>query len=203
MGQNRKSTYWKTALVEATGDLIPVVATYIIALVIIILMMMSGGASGFLQVILEFGFPLVIGWLIFHGLLLAPLSQKNFGHFLSRRLPQVLVATNLGLAGINAIAMPLVNQSLKICPIMPLSVWAVMTWLAVTVLGALAGGFLIFLYERWAVSQDFKAWYIFIGNEGQVSSPSWRALWWWILLSFVVLFIGLVAGIMIPQMLAG
>ncbi|MCX6300894.1 MAG: hypothetical protein NTW82_01810 [Bacteroidia bacterium] len=203
LGQKRKSAYWKTALVEATGNLVPVVATYIVALVIIILMMMSGGASGFLKVILEFGFPLVMGWLVFHGPLLAPLSQKNFVHFLFRRLPQVLVVTNLGLAGINAIAMPLINQNLKICPIMPLSVWAVMTWLAITVLGGLAGGFLIFLYERWAVRHNFQAWSVLIGNEGQVNSPSWRALWWWILLSFVVLFIGFVAGVMIPQILAG
>jgi hypothetical protein len=201
--QNSKSAYWKTALVEATGNLIPVVSTYIVALVIIILMMMSGGTSGFLKVFLEFGLPLIFGWLVFHGLLLAPLSQKNFVHFLFRRLPQVLVVTNLGLAGINAIAMPLVNQSLKICPIMPLSVWAVMTWLAITVLGSLAGGLLIFLYERWAVRHDFQAWNILIGNEGQVNSPTWRALWWWILLSFMVLFIGLIAGVMIPQILAG
>jgi formate hydrogenlyase subunit 3/multisubunit Na+/H+ antiporter MnhD subunit len=78
-----------------------------------------------------------------------------------------------------------------------------MTWWAITVLGALAGGILIFLYEHWAVKRGFQAWSILEGNEEQVNTPSWRKLWWWILLSFVVLFIGLIAGVTLNKMLAG
>ncbi len=185
------------------GDILPAVAAFVVALVVIILVMMSHGASGSLQVILEFGLPLVFGWLLFHGLLLIPVSQKNFGHFLFLRLPQVLVATNLGLAGIITIALPLVNLSIKLCPVLPLSVWAVMTWWAITVMSALAGGFLIYLYEYWAVRQGFQAWIILVGNEGQINTPSWRKLWWWILLSFVILFIGLITGVALNKMLAG
>jgi hypothetical protein len=185
------------------GDLIPAVAAFVVALVVIIMVMMSRGASGFLQVILEFGLPLVFGWLVFHGPLLATVSPQKFGHFLFQRLPQVLVATNLGLAGIIAVALPLINLSIKLCPVLPLSVWAVMTWWAITVLGALAGGILIFLYEHWAVKRGFQAWSILAGSIGQVNTPSWRKLWWWILVGLVVLFIGLIAGVTLNKMLVG
>jgi hypothetical protein len=71
------------------------------------------------------------------------------------------------------------------------------------VLGALAGGFLIFLYERWAVKQGFQAWIIPAGNAGEVITPSWRKLWWWILISFQILLVGLIAGVMLLKMFAG
>jgi hypothetical protein len=70
-----------------------------------------------------------------------------------------------------------------------------MTWWAIIVLGALGGGFLIFLYEHWAVKRGFRAWIILAGTEGEVITPSWRILWWWILVSFVALQIGLIAGL--------
>jgi hypothetical protein len=72
-----------------------------------------------------------------------------------------------------------------------------------TIPDSLAGGFLIFLYEHWAVKRGFQAWTILAGNEGQVITPSWRKLWWWILISLVVLFNGLIAGVMLQKMMAG
>jgi hypothetical protein len=197
--QSRKTAIWRRAMVETVGDLIPAVVAFIVALIVLILIMLSRGASWPLQVILVFGLPLFASWLIFHGPLLAPVSQRNFGKFLIQRLPQVLVSTILGLAGIFAIALPLVNQRLNMFQLLPLF----LTCWAIVVLGAIAGGFLIFLYEHWAVKRSFQAWIILAGDAGEVITPSWRKLWWWILLSFVILFIGLIAGVRLVQMLAG
>ncbi len=197
--QSQKTAIWRTTLVETVGDLIPTAVAFIVALIILILIMLSRGASWSLQVILVFGLPLFGSWLIFHGPLLAPVSHKTFGKFLIQRLPQVLVSTILGLAGIFAIAMPLVNQRLNMFQLLPLF----LTCWAIVVLGALAGGFLIFLYELWAVRRNYQAWNILAGNEGQVNTPSWNKLWWWILLSFVVLLIGLITGVMLNKMLTG
>lgn len=197
--QNQKAAIWKTALVETVGDLLPAVAAFTVALIVLILIMISRSVGWQLQVVLMLGLPLFASWLIFHGPLLSPLNKGSFGKFLIRRLPQVLVSTLLGLAGIFTIEMPLVNQRLNMVHLLPLF----LTCWAIVVLGALAGGFLIFLYEYWAVKQNFQAWSILAGNEGQVNTPSWRKLWWWILLSFVILLLGLIAGIMIQKILAG
>jgi hypothetical protein len=190
-----KTAYWRTALVETLGDLVPVVVSYTVALVVVILLTISGGTSWQLQLAMMFGLPLITGLLIFHGPLLTTVSQMNFGKFLMQRLPQALVTAILGLAGIIPIALPITNQSLAISQILPLSPWAVMAWWAIVVLGALAGGFLIYLYEHWAVKRRFQAWIILAGTEGEVITPSWRILWWWILVSIVSLLIGLIAGV--------
>jgi hypothetical protein len=197
--QSRKEAVWRRALVETVGDLVPAVASFIVALIVLILIMISRGAGWPLQIILMFGLPLFAGWLVFHGLLLAPVSQKNYGQFLIQRLPQVLVTSLLGLAGIFAIVLAMINQRLNMVQLLPLF----LTCWAIVVLGALAGGFLIFLYEHWAVKRGFQAWTILAGNEGQVITPSWRKLWWWILISLVVLFNGLIAGVMLQKMMAG
>jgi len=69
----------------------------------------------------------------------------------------------------------------------PLSPFAVLTWWAIVVLGALAGGLFIFLFESWAVKRDYNAWIIPAGSNGEVITPGWRKTWWWILLSIVIL----------------
>jgi hypothetical protein len=195
IGQIHKTAYWRTALVETVGDLVPVVVSYTVALVVVILLTMSRGTSWQLQLAMMFGLPLITGLLLFHGPFLTTVSQMNFGKFLIQRIPQVLVTTIMGLAGIIPIALPITNQSLAMSQILPLSPWAVITWWAIVVLGALGGGFLIFLYEHWAVKRGFRAWIILAGTEGEVITPSWRILWWWILVSFVALQIGLIAGL--------
>jgi hypothetical protein len=193
--QVRKSAYWRTALVETVGDLVPVVVSYTVALLVVILLTMSRGTSWQLQIVMMFGMPLITGLLLFHGPLLTTVSQMNFGKFLIQRMPQVLVTTIIGLAGIIPIALPITNQNLAMSQILPLSPWAVMVWWAIVVLGSLAGGFLIFLYEHWAVKRGFRAWIILAGTEGEVITPLWRKLWWWILISIVSLLIGLFAGV--------
>jgi hypothetical protein len=193
--QIRKTAYWRTALVETVGDLVPVVVSYTVALLVLILLTMSRGTSWQLQLAMMFGLPLITGLLLFNGPLLTTASQINFGKFLIQRMPQVLVATIMGLAGIIPIALPITNQSLAFSQILPLSPWAVMAWWAIVVLGALGGGFLIFLYEHWAVKRGFRAWITLAGTEGEVITPSWRVLWWWILISIVSLLIGLIAGV--------
>jgi len=198
---NQREYYWKTAMVETIGNIIPIVVSYTLALVVIILATLARGTSWQLQIAAMFGLPLITGWLIFHGLFLAHASTENFGRFLIHRLPQVLVTTFLGLAGTFAISMPLVSKSLNISQLLPLSPWAVVTWWAIVVLSALFGGLLIFFYERWAVKRSFVAWSILAGNPGKVITPSWRRLWWWILISSVVLFAGLITGVMLNKIL--
>jgi hypothetical protein len=56
--------------------------------------------------------------------------------------------------------------------------------------GAGVGLLLILLYEIWAVGQGFRAWGVLAFGEGEVATPGWRKLWWWILLSIVVLIGG-------------
>jgi hypothetical protein len=111
------------------------------------------------------GLPLLTAWIIFQSPLLALAGKKNFVRFLFQRLPQVLVTTFLGLAGIFAVSMPLVNKSLAMSQIIPLSPWIVMTWWVITVAGSMVGGLLIFFYEQWAVKRGYQAWNVFAGNE--------------------------------------
>jgi len=157
--------------------------------------MISGGVSEQQQGLLILGLPLLSSWIIFHSPLLALAGKMNFFKFLFKRLSQVLVTTFLALAGIFPVAMILVNKTLAMSQIIPLSPWIVMTWLAIIVAGSLIGGLLIFFYELWATKRGYLAWNIFAGNEGEVNTPGWSKIWWWILISIVLLFIGLFAGV--------
>jgi hypothetical protein len=187
------SIYLKS-IIETLGNLIPVVISYTVALVILILKMLSGSASPQLQVILMFGLPIIVG-LMFHGAFLAPVSNKNFIRFIRIRLPQVLTTTFLALGGIIPVALPLVNKNMTMSLLVPLSPFAVMTWWAIVVLGSLLGGFLIFIFEFWAVKRGFQSWTVLEGVDGEVITPSWAKIWWWFLISIVILFAGLIAGI--------
>jgi len=172
-----------------------------VAILVIVILVPAVQSAWHLQIALVFGLPLAVGWLVFQGPLLAPVTEKNYGYLLSQRLPQALVAANLGMAGINVVAIPLVNQSIRICSILPLSAWTVMIWWAIAVLGALVGGLLLFFYEYWVVKGGFQAWSVLVWREGEVRTPSWRKLWWWILLSYLVFFGGLVAGVILNKLL--
>ncbi len=200
VGRYRKPGTWRVALLEAVGDLMSTVTAFVAILVIVILVP-AVQSAWHLQIALVFGLPLAVGWLVFQGPLLAPVTEKNYGYLLSQRLPQALVAANLGMAGINVVAIPLVNQSIRICSILPLSAWTVMIWWAIAVLGALVGGLLLFFYEYWVVKGGFQAWSVLVWREGEVRTPSWRKLWWWILLSYLVFFGGLVAGVILNKLL--
>ena len=66
----------------------------------------------------------------------------------------------------------------------------------------MAGGLLLGIYQTWAVRRGFVAWSALVwntqGTEGDLALatyPTWRRLWPWILLSYVVLACGLLLGI--------
>jgi len=203
VAQSNKITQGRKALTETIGNLVPVSLAYLVAQVIVVVKAASGGISQQQQVLWIFGLPLISAWLLFHSPLLASVGKKNFFRFLFHRLPQVIVTTFLGLAGIFPIAMPLENMSIAMSQIMPLSPWIVMTWWAITVTGGITGGLLIFLYENWAVKRGHQAWNVFAGNEGEVKTPGLSKIWWWILISILILIVGMVIGVILLKATAG
>lgn len=200
MKTERKPVSWHDTLIEAIGDVMPTVVAFVAVLALIILLP-AVQASGLLQILLIFGLPLIIGWLVFQGPLLASITDKSYGRFLINRLPQALVVANLGLAGISAIAAPLTMYSIRVCSIFPLNIWTFITWWAIVIPGALVGLLLLFLYEFWAIHGGFQAWSVLAWREAKVHTPSWRDLWWWILLSYVVLLGGLSVSVILIQLL--
>ncbi len=192
MNSGRRSVR-KDAIIETVGDIFPIVIAFLVSQVIIILKMVTGEISQSLQLLLICAIPLLSAWIIFHGPILALAGKKNFVRLLFQRLPHVLITTFLGLAGILPVAMPLENMSLAMSQIIPLSPWIVMTWWAIFVLGSLAGGLLIFIYEHWAVKRGYRAWTVLAGEEVEVDTPEWGKTWWWIPVSIfiiLVLFMG-------------
>ncbi|MBE0679070.1 MAG: hypothetical protein IH592_09945 [Bacteroidales bacterium] len=188
----------KYALTETPGNIVPVVIAYTVALTILVVKMLSGGVSDQIQLLLMFGLPVIAGW-VYHLVFLSPVSNRSIGRFLFQRFPQVLITTFLGLGGMIPVAMPLVNKSLAMPLLMPLSPLAVMTWWAIVILGALAGGLLVFLFELWEVKRGFRAWAVLANNDGELNIPSFKKVWWWILVSFTVLIAGLILGIMLTK----
>ncbi|MEJ2719633.1 MAG: hypothetical protein P8181_00650 [bacterium] len=199
-GSRRQSGGWRTGLLEAMGDVMPTVVAFVVMLTIIILIPFVQ-TDRLLQLVLMLALPVAVGWLAFHGPMLAAVANERSGHFVVQRLPHVLVVANLGFGGISLIAMPLANQSLRTCSIFPLSGWTIVTWWVIAALGAIVGGLLIFIYERWAMRAGFRAWSVLAYGEGEAGTPSWGKLWWWILLSYVVLFGGIVVGAVLQQAL--
>ncbi|MGD8398006.1 MAG: hypothetical protein PVG11_04055, partial [Anaerolineae bacterium] len=192
-GRRREPAGWRAAVVEATGDVIPTAMAFVAALVVLVLVP-AVLASQPLQLVLMLGVPPVAGWLFFQAPALALATGKGYLRTLRQRLPQALVAAGLGLGGIVAVSLPLVNRIANTCGVLPLHAGTVATWWAIVIPGALAGGLLLFLYELWAVRRGYHAWRVLAWGEGQVHSPPWRTVWWWILLSCVILLGGLVVG---------
>ena len=199
VGRHRPPSAWLAALLEAAGDVTPAAVAFL-ALVVASILVPTLLASQRLQVVLLLGLPLALGWLAFQGPLLAVVTKKGYVGTLGLRLPHALVSANLGTAGIVAVALPLVNLSIRACSIMTLSVWMVGAWWGLAVLGAVVGGSLLFLHELWAVRRGFRAWGVLASKAGEVLSPSWRKLWWWIPLSYAALFGGLVASQLLQRM---
>jgi len=200
MKTERKPVLWHDILIEAIGDLMPTVVAFVAVLILIILLP-AAQEPGLLPIILIIALPLIIGWLVFHGPLLASKTGKSYWRFLINRLPQALVAANLGLAGISAIAAPLTMYSIRICTIFPPSIWTFITWWTIVIPGALVGISFLFLYELWAIRGGFQAWSVLAWREAKVNTPSWRDLWWWIILSYVVFLGGFAVSIVLTQLL--
>jgi len=194
---------WRKALVETTGNMTPLVIAYLVAQIILVLSMLSGGVSQQEQLLIILGVPLLAAWILFHSPLLALAGKKNFFRFLFKRFPQVLVTTFLGLGGIFPVSMVLVNRTITMSQLIPLSPWIVMTWAALIVAGGLIGGFFVYLYELWAVKKGYQAWNVFAGNEGEVTTPGLRKVWWWIIISFLVLLAGLIVGVLLLKAMTG
>ena len=198
-----KTSIWRKALIETGGNMVSVIIAYLVALVIMILKMISGGMGQQQQALLILAFPLLASWIIFQSPLLALTGKKNFFKFLFQRLPQVLVTTFLALGGIFPVSMVLVNRTITMSQIIPLSPWIVLTWLTIIVAGSLIGGIFVFFYEYWAIKRGYQAWNVFAGNEGEVTTPGWRKIWWWVIISVLILFAGLIIGVMLLKAMAG
>ena len=197
-GRTRQPGPARTAFVESTGDIMPSVVGFLIILIINILV--PGVQMNYLiQITLVFILPVLVGWLVFHGPLLTAMADTKAGVFFIRRLLQVWVAANLGMARINIVAMPLVNRSVQFCNLRPLTVWAVCTWWAIVVLGTLPGMLLLYFYERWSLQRGCMAWSVLVLQQGEAKTPSWHEAWWWIPVSFAVLICGLAAGVIIQR----
>jgi hypothetical protein len=190
---SRSEITWN-ALTETLGNIMPVVISYTIGLSILITSSFSGGASQGLQLFLMLILPLILGW-IYHLVFLARYSSK--GLFVIQRLPQVLITTFLGLGGIIPVAMPLVNKTINMALLYPLSPLAVTGWWAMVVLGSIPGALLIFLFGLWEAKRGFRSWTVIAQGEGDLVVPPFRRLWWWIPVSFVVQIAGLVLGVML------
>ena len=183
-----------SALVETAGDLVPYVVGMVAALLTVALVP-TVGQSSLLQLLAFYGFPLSIGLLLYQAPLLARATRSGYARTVLRRLPAALVSTNLALAGLLAIGLPLFKQHLDYCGLGSLTV---LSWWVIAVLGALVGGLLLYVYHAWAVRRGFIAWSVLQYDTGEADddaaaffSPPWRRLWLWILGSFVVLLAGM------------
>ncbi|MCU0377368.1 MAG: hypothetical protein MUC78_03830 [Bacteroidales bacterium] len=195
------TSIWRKALIETAGNIVTVVIPYLVALVIMILSMISGGVGQQQQALLIFAFPLLASWIIFQSPILALTGKVNFFKFLFQHLPQALATTFLVLGGIFPLSMVLINKTIVMSQLIPLSPWIVMTWLAIIVAGSMIGGVFVFFYEYWAVKRGYQAWIVFTGNEGEVSTPKWGKIWWWLPISILFLLAGLIAGVMLLKVL--
>ena len=195
-GRKQRAGNWPAVLVEAAGDVTPTVVAFIAASVGIVTFP-AAQASQTLQLLLYFVLPLLVGWLAFQGLLLTFATRKGYLRTLVQRLPHTWVAANLGMAGIFALATPLANMSVQI----PLPLWTVVGWWAFAVAGALLAMLLLLLYESWAVRRGYRAWSVLASGDGEVTTPSWRKLWWWILLSYAALLGGVAGYVFIQQVM--
>jgi hypothetical protein len=184
---------------EAAGDVTPTAVAFA-AYLALALALPAVVSSETVQVALILGLPLAVGWLVFQGPLLALAAKTGYLRTLWARLPHALVAANLGMAGINVAAAPLINLSLRSCSIFPTPGWTVGILWAIVVLGALLGVLLLFIYQSWAVRRGLSAWRVLAWGDGEVRSGSWRTMWWWVLLSYLALVVGVVASVVLQQL---
>jgi hypothetical protein len=193
-------------LVEAAGDLPPTVAGMVVALLTAVLL--SGiSQNHLLQLVAFYGIPLSVGLFFYQSPLLARATGSGYARTILRRLPAALVSTNLALAGLLAVSLPLINWHLNYCGF---STLAVLPWWAIAVLSALVGGLLLTVYHTWAARRGFTTWSALLWDTAEagdgnieISAPSWRHLWLWILLSFVILVAGVTVGVWGTTLAAG
>jgi len=193
-GRQRRQGRWQAILVEATGDVTAAVAGFIAAAIAVFLIpgAINSTAS---QVLLFFCLPVLVSWLVFQGPLLTLVTKSGYLHMLLRRLPHTWVTVNLSLAGIFAVAMPLLFVSARL-PLPPL---VAIAWWSFAVMGALVGMLLLFLYDGWSVRRGCLAWHVLAWGENEVTSVSWRKVWWWILLSYGAVIGGIATSLLVQR----
>jgi hypothetical protein len=173
-------------------------------LAILVAAQVEGSGAQLGQMLAMLLLPFAVGWLLVQGPLLALETGENYLRVLWRRLPHALIVANLGMAGTVALALPLVNLSLRSCSILPLppSLWVSIAWWALVAFSALAGGFLLFGYEFWAVRHGYRAWSAVTSTDGDAVHPPWRKVWWWVLLSYVALVGGIAASTVLQLLIS-
>ena len=197
-GRSQEQSPWKQAHIEVIGDIMPLVVVLTGATVLLV-SIPTLQANQVVQFLIFYIAPLAISWL-FHGLSLYKLLNIKLGRFMLNRLPHIIIVTNLGLAGIYALAMSLVNQSVRVCAFMPLSPWTIATWWVIFVIGAILSGFLFLqFYEKNNVEGSSQAWSMISSGITETRMKTWRKLWWQVLLSFVILALGMGAGAYVQQ----
>ena len=182
----RKQSSWQAALVEATGQTSSATLAYIMMLGVFILSPQAQ-SNRLLQILFIFCWPLLLGWLFFQGPLLTLAARQSYLRTLGQRLPTAWVTANLGMGGIGSLALRIVKWLTNNCSMMELSIWTVVSIWAAVVVGSVLGLLLNLIFEAWSVHHGYRAWSILAFGEGEVTMPSWRKLWWWILLSLAVL----------------
>ncbi len=190
-GRGQKANTWQITLIEAIGHL-PSIAMALMLFLAVIILFPQVQANQLLQLLFILVFPLLLGWLFYQGPLLALASRQSYLRMLGQRLPVAWVAANLGMGGICLLALRGVRWLSTTCSMMEMSIWALVSLWAVVVAGACLALLLLLFYEGWAVRQGYRAWSVLAIDGGAVTSPSWRRLWGWILLSLVILIGGLI-----------
>ena len=185
-GRKSDAHPWQSALLEAAGHIPPVAVTFTLML-FVILLTPDAQSNQLLQIAFIFILPLGLGWLFYQGPLLAIAARRSYLRTLAQRLPASWVVSNLGMAGIFVLALRLVNWITSTCSMMQPTVWTLVSLLFAITAGACLGLLIILLYELWVVHNGFRAWRVLALGTGEVSTPTWRKLWWWVLLSIIVL----------------
>lgn len=195
-GPNRQGKAWKAAIVEAAGDVMPTVLAFMVYLYLGIFIP-SIQASESSQVLLIFGLPVIVGWLFVQGPVMGFTNKGDFLSSFFRRLPHTWLTALFAMTSAMCISSTLVVLTIEL----PVQIWHVFAWWAFTVLSALPGMLMLMPYEIWALHRGNQAWSILAGREGKVSTLSWKRLWWWVLLSMLVLVSGIVGYVYLQQFL--
>jgi hypothetical protein len=193
-------------LVEAAGDLPPLIVGWAAALIAVILVP-EIRQSRPLQPVVLYIIPLFFGLLLYQAPILARLTGIRYARVVRQRLPAMLVSTHLALAGLLATTLPLILWNINSCGFRASSL---LQWWGISVAGALGGGLFLCAYHSWAFRRGFGTWTVLSRDQGDsesireaVVSPSWGRLWLWILLSFVLMVAGAVLGAAGAAMISG
>jgi hypothetical protein len=190
----KKGTHlWQTTLVEAAGHL-PPIAIAMMAMLSMFVLVPQTQSNQQLQLMFIFVVPLMIGWLFYQGPLLALTSQHGYLQTLGMRFPAVWVVSNLGMTGTILLILRLVNWISSNCSLMPPSLWTLISFWVAVVASVCLGMLIILFYEGWAVYHGYRAWSVLAFGTGEVTTPPWCKIWWWILLSIAILIGVIIVG---------